>query len=42
MENNIKGHQVASLKALHEMYNLGDGNRRYWFFHKGKGKEIIC
>ena len=28
MENIIKGHQVVSLKGLHEMYNLGDGDMR--------------
>ena len=31
MKNIIKGHQVVSLKALHKMYNLVDGDRRYRF-----------
>ena len=42
MENNIKGHQVSSLKAIHKMYNLSDGDRRYCFLHEGKDREIIC
>ena len=28
MENIIKGHQVVSLKGLHEIYNLGDEDMR--------------
>ena len=31
MENIIKGHRVVSLKALHKMYNLVDGDRRCHF-----------
>ena len=37
MENVMKKLQVASMKALHEMYKLGDGNRKYCF----KMKERI-
>ena len=29
MENIIKGHQVISLKALQEMYNLANRDWRY-------------
>lgn len=31
MENIIKGHQVVSLKGLHEKYNLADGDWKYLF-----------
>ena len=39
MENNIKGHQVASLKALHEMYNLGDGIEDIGFSVKARVRK---
>lgn len=43
----MKGHQVVSLKALHEMYKLGDGDRRNCFklkerIEKQSVKDMFC
>ena len=39
MKNVIKGHQIVSFKALHKMYNLGDGARRYRFKMKERTEK---